>query len=101
MENHEFTNENIRIIEVNNNIEFYVRTITWYSPFEFFNIWVKVENKCLPLSPNEIIAVVDEIINNRKFFIFCKECNKPTLIGNSNDHVICNGCSSVKHGIVY
>ena len=99
--NHEFTNENIRIIESNKNLEFYVKTISWYSPFEFFTIWVKVESICQPALPQQILKIIDKIIHNRKYFIICEECNKTVLSGNSNNQLICNSCASTNHGIVY
>jgi hypothetical protein len=78
-----------------------VRTISWHGPHTPVSRWVKGATLSCEAAAPDVEKAVQALLRNPKFFAVCGECSERKPVGYMHDEIMCQGCASRNHGVVY
>jgi len=90
-----------KIKKTSENIEIYVKKITWKGSHEFDISWIKTKKMKKDISDSEINAVIKTIVKEDNFFSTCLDCNQRILNDYMHNEKYCQACASKNHGVIY
>jgi len=101
MNNTEHLKEFVRVERTKTEVQILVREIHWDGPATPIHTWVIA--KSLPDTASEptIENATADILQDRRYFQVCHECDERKPLGWMHDESICQGCAQANHGIVY
>jgi len=101
MDEEELIKEFICIKRTNASTEIFVRLISWEGPHNPISQWKIVRTIKKDISDEQIAVELSRILNNRRYFIRCKECNELKPKGWMWEDNICQSCAERNHQVVF
>lgn len=91
----------IRVHKSKHGVQILVCNIHWPHPHTPTSDWEVIEVLSEFSSEEEVQLAIDRILNNKKYFKFCKECKERNPIGWMHEPKLCMQCAELHHGVDY
>ena len=93
--------EFIRVEARGDRIQVLVCEVSWDSPYEPVSTWTPAKKLPSGSPPEEVAAVVEGLVHDRRYFQVCTECSVRKPAGWMHDEKLCQGCAQRVLGVVY
>ena len=91
----------IRVEPRGDRIQVLVCEVSWDSPYEPVFTWTPAKKLPSGSPPEEVAAVVQGLVKNRRYFQVCTACSVRVPKGWMHDGKLCQGCAQRVLGVVY
>ena len=91
----------IRVEKSVDRVRILVCTIDWPHPHTPTSKWEVVEVLHQEAGQDVVGDAIAGILQNKKYFSVCEECNERNPVGHMHDEKICMGCAQQNHGVCY
>lgn len=78
-----------------------VTTVGWEGPWAETIQWEIAKRLEQNPSSTELMEAINQLLEDRRYFRTCLECNKTKLAGYMHDETVCQACAPEKYGVVY
>ena len=82
-------------------IKILIREVSWRGPYRAVSTWTLTKELPLGSSGEEVDAVVQGLLRDRRYFRVCTECSLRVPNGRMHDGKLCQGCAQQVLGVVY
>ena len=101
MDDQQLIAEFIRTTQGPDGVHIQVKVIDWPSPSEPVSSWVTAKTLRGIPSPEKVQEAVQRVLETKKYFRVCGECQQRKPSGWMHDNKVCQSCAEHNHGVCY